>query len=76
MATEQGYEEQFLSATELSMCLKPVSLHLYWVIPKGKPLAELVIEDMDQRFGSINHQPNTRLLFEEIIIPLVFYQNQ
>ncbi len=38
-------------------------------------LAELVIEDMAKRFGSANYQPNPRLLFEETIIPPVFYQN-
>ena len=62
---------------KLSLNLHPDTFLNLFFIPPGsnRSFAELIIEDMTERFRSTNYQPNPRLLFEETIIPPVFFQN-
>lgn len=63
---------------KLSLKLRPgVFLHLYHIPPfsENLSLAELVVEATTARLRSTDHQPNSTLLFEETIIPRVFYQS-
>lgn len=54
--------------TQLSLALRPnIFLDLYYCQPSAdnKTLAETVLEDMKNRYGTDKHKPNPRLLYEE-----------
>lgn len=73
---QQDIEDSFV---ELNLRLHPYTfLDLYYIpiSPEANTLLpELAIEDMAKRYETASHHPNPRLLFEETIIPPVFYQN-